>query len=380
MYFELQLSASVFSRIIRNRLKSMPLCVDRELTDEDENRLVVDRVVIADTTWVQREQTIALVNNVPESSDSATQLVWLFSPTSLTTVTVPYLQVKQEVTIHLVKSADLDTNGANPTAPYRTLTIYPVFNVSLTAANPTQGGGPVSLSYSLTHVDYGFLFLELSVAQRAEVEQVIAGVKLPPTILDFGALTGLLQRPVAAINAGIACDPSGSFVALRVDFDVYASPIAVGRAFFEAGPTNLLAGKDWAMLIDANLLTQDARAKAATALASASKVKLESGPDVSWDPSGPALDISAAVELVDACPFFIDPIDMDADVDIRVGFSVPTPNTLRTRTAACGRSRWRHPLRSPRPRIKRWRQHACAPSHRVTTGRGASRTSRRCAG
>jgi hypothetical protein len=33
MYFELQLSASVFARIVRNRLKDLPLCVDREQTD-----------------------------------------------------------------------------------------------------------------------------------------------------------------------------------------------------------------------------------------------------------------------------------------------------------------------------------------------------------
>jgi len=333
MYFELQLSASVFTRIIRNRLKSIPLCVDRELDDSDGTRLVVDRVVIADNTWLQREQSIELVNNVPKSNDAATQSVWIFSPTNLTTVTVPYLQVKQEVTIHLVKSADLDTNGANPTAPFKTLTIYPVFNVSLVAANQTQGGGPVSLSYSLAYVDFGLLFLVLSTAQRAEIGQVIAGVKLPPITVDFGALTGLLQRPVAAINAGIACDPSGTFVALRVDFDVYVSPIAVGRPFFEAGPTDLLAGKEWAMLIDAQLLTQDAKAKATKALGAASKVHLESGPYVSWDPSGPAIDISAGVELMGACPPFI---DIDADVDIRIAFSVPTPNTLRTKYRLTG--------------------------------------------
>jgi hypothetical protein len=330
MYFELQLSASVFTRIVRNRLKSIPLCIDREVLDSDGTRLVVDRVVVAESTWLQREKSIELVNNLPQPSDTATQLVWLFSPTNYTSITVPFLQVKQELTIHLVKSSDLDSNGANPTAPFKTLTIYPVFNVALTAANATQGGGPVSLTYTLSHVDFGLLYLGLSAPQRAEIEQVIAGVKLPPTTVDFGALTALLKRPVAAINAGIACDPAGSFVALRVDFDVYASPIAVGRAFFEAGPTDLLAGKEWAMFIDANVLTQDAQAKATTALGAAPKVKLESGPNVSWDPSGPALDISAAVELVDACPFFVDDIDMDVDVDIRVGFSVPTPNTLRT--------------------------------------------------
>lgn len=330
MFFELQLSANVFTRIIRNRLKALPLCVDRELTDGDGNRLVVDQVVIGETTWIQREKTIEVVNGLPQPRDIATQVVWIFSPTNLFNVTVPFLQVKQEVQIHLVKSSDLDANGPNPTTPFRTFTLHPVFNVSLNAANQTQGGGPLNLSYTLAHIDFGLLGLGLSAQQRAEIQQFIAGVQLPPTTVDLGPLTALLKRPVAAINAGIACDPAGSFVALRADIDVVGSPVALGREFFEAGPTSLLADKEWVMLVDANILTQDARAKAKGALEAAPKVKLDSGPEVSWDPGGPAINISAGVELVDACPFFVDDIDMDADVDIRANFSVPTPNTLRT--------------------------------------------------
>lgn len=329
MYFELQLSANVFTRIVRNRLKALPLCIDRELIDSDGTPLVVDQVVVGETTWIQREQTIDLVNGLPKSKDIATQVVWIFSPTTLRFITVPFLQVKQEVSIRLVKSSDLDANGANPTAPFKILTIYPVFNVSLRATNQTQGGGPLSLSYTLAHIDFGALVLGLSDGQRADVQQFVSGVRLPPTTVDLGPLTAVLKRPIAAINAGIACDPAGSFVALRTDFDVYASPVALGEQFFEAGPTNLLAGKDWAMFLDANLLTQDAKAMAKDALQSSADVKLDSGPDVSWDPGGPAIDISASVELVDACPFFVDNIDMDADVSIRTSFSVSTPNTLR---------------------------------------------------
>lgn len=331
MYFELQLSANVFTRIFRNRLKALPLCVDRELLAPDGTLLVVNQIVIGESTSIQREQIIELVNGLPTPKNTATQTVWIFSSTgNIFDITVPFLQVKQEVLIHLVKSSDLDANGPNPTTPFETLTIYPVFNVSLTAAKQTQGGGPLSLSYSLAYIDFGPLILALSKAQRTEIQQFIAGVQLPPTTVDLGPLTLLLKRPVAAINAGIASDPSGSFVALRADFDVYASQIALNREFFEAGPTNLLAGKEWAMLIDANMLTQDAKAKAKSALEAASKVKLDSGPDARWDPGEPAIIISAAVELIDACPFFIDNIDMDADVNIRTSFSVPTPNTLRT--------------------------------------------------
>lgn len=333
MYFELQLSANVFTRIVRNRLKAVPLCVDRELTDADGNRLVVDQIVIGETTWIQREQTIEVVNGLPEPKDIATQVVWIFSPTSYTSYTLPFLQVKQEVLIRLVKSSDLDANGSKPSPAFKTLTLYPVFDVALQATNQTQGGGPLSLSYKLAHIDFGPLILGLSSEQRAQLQQFIAGVQLPPTTVGLGPLNTLLNRPdkspVAAINAGIACDPAGTFVALRVDFDVYASPVALNPQFFQAGPTNLLAGKDWAMLIDADLLTMDARRMAKDALESEPKVKLRSGPNASWDPGGPAIDIDAGVELVGACPFFVKDIDLDADVDIRASLSVPTPNTLR---------------------------------------------------
>ncbi len=329
MYFELQLSSSVFTRIVRNRLKSVPLCVDRQLTDPDGNLLVVDQVAIGESTWIQREQTIEMVNGIPTPRDIATQVVWILSPANHYQVTVPFLQVKQEVMIHLVKLTDLEANGQDTTTAFKTLTIYPVFNVSLQAANQTQGGGPLTLSYSLAHVDFGLLGLGLSVTQRAEIQQFIGGIKLPPTTVDLGPLTSLLERQVAAINAGIACDPSGSFVSLRVDFDIYASPVSLNRGFFEAGPVNLLSDKEWAMLIDANVLIHDARSKVKGALEAAPKVKLRSGPVVSWNPGGPALHINAGMELMDACPFFVDNINMDVNVDIDAGLSVPTPNTLR---------------------------------------------------
>src|SRR4029450_99239 len=100
MYFELQPSAGVFTRIVRNRLKALPLCIDRELTDADGNRLGVDRIVIGERTWIQGEGTIELVNGLPQPKDLATQAVSIFSPTGLFAGTVPFLQVKQEVQVH----------------------------------------------------------------------------------------------------------------------------------------------------------------------------------------------------------------------------------------------------------------------------------------
>jgi hypothetical protein len=241
---------------------------------------------------------------------------------------VPYLQVKQEVKVLLVRASDLEANGPIPTAPYRTLTIFPVFDIALTAANQTQGGGPLTLSYALAHVDFGLIGLSMNDAQRAQIAQVIGGIKIDPSIVDLGAMTKLMNRPVSAINAGIACDPAGTRVALRADFDVNASPIAVGRAFFEAGPADLLAGKEWAMLVDANVLTQEAEHRIKDALNAKANLRILSDPAGSWDAGETTLRIAADIRLLGACPSFVDDIDMDVRLDLGARFSVPTPNHL----------------------------------------------------
>jgi len=343
MYFELQLSADVFTRIVRNRFKALPRCPNREFTD-DEGKLtgvpgahvVVDRVEVGDDTSIQREQIQNADTHGRTFVSGATQVVWIFSPTSLTSFKVPFLQVKQKIEIYLVKATELEANGPNPTPPFalppplvQPISIHVVFNVALRASNQTQGGGPLIISYSFAHIDYGLWFEFLSEQQRENIEQDVAANQLPQTTLDLGPLSALLRRPVSGINAGIVCDELGLFVALRVDFDVSDSPVAVTSQFFTDNPEGLLQGKDWAMLVDRDALIADAHAKAKNALESDSKIKLTSGPRVSWDPSGPALDIQADVELVDACPFFGDDMDMDVDVQIRVDVSVPAPNTVR---------------------------------------------------
>jgi hypothetical protein len=337
MYFELQLSGDVFGRIVRNRLKALPLCPDREFVDDDGKLtgvpgtlVVVDRVEIGENTSIQREQIQQPGGGPQTFADGATQVTWIFSPTNYTSFTVPFLQVKQEIKIHLVKATELEVNGPNATTPFRTFPVYVVFNVALRASNQTQGGGPLIMSYSFAHIDYGILYLFLSSQQRKDIEQDVAAIQLPPTTLDLGPLSAMLHRPVSGINAGIVCDASNAFVALRVDFDVYNSPIAVTPQFFTESPESLLDGNDWAMLVDRDALVADAHAKAKKALESDSKIRLNSGPYVSWNPSQPAVDIQADVELVDACPFFIDDMDMDVDVQIGIQMSVPTPNTVRT--------------------------------------------------
>ena len=328
MFFELQLSAAVFARVIRNRLRALPLGLDLSLPDQNGGELVVDQVQIGDFTSIQRELAADNSGGSFKAKPAATQLVWTLSPLNLGTFTVPYLQVRQEVRILLVRASELEANGPAASPAALTLTIFPVFNVSLIARNQTQGGGPLVLTYALAYVEFGPVALQLDDAQRARIAQVTGGLTIASSVVDLGAMTRLMKRPVAAINAGIACDEAGTRVALRVDFDIHASPIAVDRAFFEAGPANLLSGKDWAMLLDANVLLQEAQPRIKQALDDMANMRTLVEPVATWEPAEATLRVTADIRLIGACPGIGEDIDMDVRIDLGARFDVTVPNHL----------------------------------------------------
>lgn len=330
MYFELQFSGDVFTRVVRNRLRALDLCQDLTFPDPlGGPDLVVDEVLVGDATTLQRERALTSVNGVPQLVPAATQhKTSLTSIGSLNDFTVPYVQVRQGVEIRLVRESDLAANGTAPTPAAQTIMLFPVFNIALSNTGFTQGGGPLTLSYALAYIDFGLLAGLVSDAQRVRIAEIVAGVKIDPATVDLSALTGLLGRRVTAINSGLACDPDGTCVALRVDFDVRASPFAVGKEFFVDGPADLLHGRDWAMLMDANVLIQGAEPRVKTALGNKADVKLLTDPVGRWDAGATTMSIATDIRLVGACPSFLGDIDMDVHVDLGARFSVPAPNSL----------------------------------------------------
>jgi hypothetical protein len=320
MYVEYQMSGAVFTRVVRNRLRSIPIALDLSFPDRQRGPLVIDQVVIGDATTLQLEQAVSNAPGGPKTINAATQQVRVFSPTMLANLTVPYMQVKQEIRVLLVLASDLEKNGPAATPPVLIVTVFPVFNVKLEPDAVNAGSaGPLRLSYSLAYVDFGPFALD-----------AIGGVAIQSSIVDFGALTRMLGRPVGAINAGIACDPAGTRVALRADFDVYASPPAVSRAFFELGPSDLLAGKDWAVLMDGNALAQRGASVVKTSLDGKANLRILSDPSGAWYADDTTMAITTEIRLLGACPNFVDDTNMDARVEIAVHFMVNEPNKLIT--------------------------------------------------
>lgn len=314
IFFELQLSSNVFGRIIRNRIKAIPLCIDQEI-EFDGTKYTVDHIDIVDATTMNKQEI-------------HTQTVWIFSQTNFTSFTVPYLQVKQGITVKLVKNSDLEQNGLNESEPSKEFTVFPVFNVSIQVLSAQAGqGGPIQISYTFDHVEYGLLSALISPDDQEKIKKTLSGYQLSPTTIDLSSLSQLLNRPVSAINAGITCNSDGDFIAMRVEIRADGDLVP---EFFAQDPVNLLNGRDWALLADFRIFTEEASQKIKEGLRNVSKFKLHRGPSVTWDPNSPALNISLGGEAVDACPFFVDDIDMDVDAEIRAVLSVPRTNTLRT--------------------------------------------------
>ena len=167
---------------------------------------------------------------------------------------------------------------------------------------------------------------------RPILNQVIAGVQVPPVTVDFGALDRMLGRRVVVHNSGIACNPAGTRVAIRADFDMEHTEASITPAFFEAGPQDLLHGDDWAMLVDQALLVSEAEGRAKPSLENVAGMRLLSGPTAHWDPPATSLRMTADVRLLGVCPNFVDDTNLDVRVDITSRWSLAeqVPETLVT--------------------------------------------------
>ena len=324
MDIELQFSTQLFASIVGNRIRALDLCVDASAGGQ-----VVDRIVPRSTT-VQKETRLDNASVVRTEVASATATVWVFSPQNYTSFVTRHLQLVQELDVYLVDEADLAANGISPTAAAPT-TLKAAFNVKLTANRQTQGGGPATLSYTLAWVHFGLIDPFLPPAQRAQLEALLAAVQLPSNDLDLSALAGVTGTALTAINAGITLSADKKAVCLRIDVDVVKTPPRVSAEFFSGGAPNLLGGQDWAVLVDKDLLIDVALDKVGNGLTGQAGTRKRWGPQAHWEPEGPRLVLQAGIEVLGACPFFIDDIDLDVDIEVASLFALKSPTQLALR-------------------------------------------------
>ncbi len=330
MFIEFQFSTELFASIVRNRIRLIDLCLDQEARGK-----VIDRVVpktSANATVVQRERVLIPDQvGIRHEVEGATLPVSIFSPLNLHTFMVPHLQVVQEFDIFMVDPADLAANGVGPTSS-DPIPVRVAFNVELRAEKQTQGGGPATLRYSFAWAHFGLFDPLIPAADRAKLEAMISGATLAPTTLDLSPLGGVAGGgTMTAINAGIALGQGGTAVVLRVDIEVHETPPSISAEFFIKGAPSVLAGEAWAVVLDKDLLIAAVRDRLRNGLAGQVDAKPKWGPEVTWEPAVPQLIARAGVEILGACPFFIDDIDLDVDLEVTMGFAIASPTRLAIR-------------------------------------------------
>jgi hypothetical protein len=328
MYVELQLSASVFERIVQNRLKAVrPCSTYMEFDVPNIGTLAVDKVEIISPTSLQRAPAATLAETPT-----------IVTPTgSIAQLSTPFLQVVFTLAVSVVKKSDLIANGVNPTPPVvdgviSLFNLPLIYNVAAFVAGGLGAGGPVQLSYTFNDVDFGTDASLIPMAAQAQIKSSLASFTLPAVTMDFSSLfESLLGRPATAINCGITCDaplndsPS-RFVALRVEVQPESDSVDQFTRFFN-GPDDFLQNQDWSIFIDSQILVEQTANLIRTSLSGNSDFILKSGPDASWTESG--IDMSLSGTAVSACK----PLgwDMDVDAELTVTMSVASVNQIRTK-------------------------------------------------
>lgn len=316
MLIDVQIAAATFCRLLRERLRATPIPLGCDIL-AGETTEALDRIDILDDTTVRRDP-------------QARQTVWFLFPNNYTSFQLPVMQLRQQVAIRRVKVADLLANGPAP-SPHVTpeLILTVVFNVWITTASTTvSASNQVLLHAQYDSVDFGIFADLIPAPLRTGLQARLAGLALPVSVIDLGFLAKYTGGTAAAYNAGIACNGDGSMVTLRIEL---AKNGDFTPTFYTEDADNLLQGAEWAICLDSRLLTAPLAKRIHDELLTTPNVRIDQAPSATWHPAGPSVVVSTQIEAVDACPFFVDDLDMDVAANLSLTFARAPSGALRTR-------------------------------------------------
>jgi hypothetical protein len=309
MYFEFQLSSDVLCRIIRNQIHQVDLGMTETFTLFGGS--MVDHIEVETTTTLERRARSFSVQIGDTTS----------------TINGQGAVIVQPLKLALVKIADLVTNGSAPTTPFLSVEISFVVRVDATAS-----GGSVQLQYAFDSIDFGpVVGAFLTDAQKQDITNNVQS-KFSPiarTIDTSSIQANMPDVPIQITNAGAVATSDGAAFILRVE--IGGGDLATWTDFYNTYDRNLLSGRDWAMLMDKDLLIPGIQKSLQDKLAGGSdQFALESDIDVAWRPDkGPDFEVSFSGEVIDACSCFFVDIDVDVDISCSLLFQAPGSDTLR---------------------------------------------------
>ncbi len=287
MNIDIAVVAETATAAIRNRLNAIPICIAQEI-DGIFAGLVFDHVE--------------------------------FEPPVIT-------RVSEKVSIQYADGYWADVDGHHVRL-YIPMKIYLVTRQELRTAGIAGAQSPIVLSLNLWYDLVGqlqwdndevigagirtkYLGKSTELPDASLDAQVEATLKDAETFIpiDLGPLASALKKQQIHIyNIGVATPPDEGSIAIRIEVESRGfDPLADWSAFF-TWPPDILGNRQWAILIDAGLLTSMAEAQFGAGLAKSSQLEVLEAPSALWlgFMGAPGMEITAYVDAVEACPNGLD--------------------------------------------------------------------------
>jgi hypothetical protein len=311
MIIEIQLRGELLRRIVRNRFLAQVFCVP-DLPGAAKP--VLDHVEFGQVSLTRQtaDMSVRLANGITS------------------TVAGHHVRLTQPLTFFIATHAQIVAGGSKgPQNFSQSVEINLFFDLAgeLQIDNNNQvTGAAVTLAYAGTDLPANTLPADVQAAMDEVLNQVQQS-----TPLDLGPLAAALETTVTPGNIGIASDPSGTRVAIRLELaPVSGNPTSMWTSFYNTVPDRLM-GRDWSVLVDSSIITETIGNQFASKLSgSSSKFELSSGPEVTWQSWLPGVKIYFEGNITDVCDF----TSIGVEVTAHTTFSLElgTPPQLKAST------------------------------------------------
>jgi hypothetical protein len=213
------------------------------------------------------------------------------------------VRLSQPVTVYVATHAQIvagGTQGPQQFSQSQQLNVlFDLFGELQVDDDKQVTGAAISLAYAGNDLPP----MALPPDVQSAIDEVLQQVQ-QSTLLDLGPLATALETTVTPGNVGVATDPAGTRVAIRLELaPVAGNPKTEWGGFYSSVPDRLM-GRDWSVLVDGSIITQTIGNRFASNLSgSSNSFEVTSGPDVTWQSWLPGVKIYFEGNLINVCDF-----------------------------------------------------------------------------
>jgi hypothetical protein len=311
MIIELQIGAAVLMAAFRENMRQQLACQFTEFPLLRTQWRITSYEI--GTTKLQRSQAM-----------DGTACVHVGAPDVVTPIQVRTIQLVQQLTVNTCREDLLvDANGA--------LGPNVALHMDLIFAIETDSCG------SMRQLCFRYLGTNPPEAGASLGSVPALCISLP---LD-AVLAEVLPAGMPLINSHLALGPDAQLIAVRMEYwkpswqtdtGDPARTLPYWNGFYSGLVSNHLGqAEQFSVFVDQVPLVYQAVTLLRDSFKNTTSTRLNSGPDGSWINNGGTgrIHVSFNADSIDACRCFTKEIDVNADVDLDIDTTVPSPNTLR---------------------------------------------------